>query len=173
MVFDINNSIYNYEPKMKELIKREIYAISEDLILKTDGAILIKKLKETYKIDNIKLEINELKRCEDKGINFKEDYEIRHGSFKYDELIFKIPYLGDKELFDYCPNSYTMPMDFIKIRDKDILFKIIYQNNNIDYVKSEIKKYCDYLTNMIESLNKDIGIINNNLNNFIEIEVLK
>lgn len=95
-------------------------------------------------------------------INFKEDCKTHLDSFKYDELIFKIPYLGDKESFDYCPNNYTMPLNCIKITDKYILFKIIYQNNNINSVKLEIKKYCDYLTNMIENLNKDIDIINTN-----------
>lgn len=68
MVFNINNSIRNYEVKQKDKIKRKIHTLSEDkdLILKTDENILIKELKETYNIDNIKIETNELKRCEDK-----------------------------------------------------------------------------------------------------------
>lgn len=172
-LFNINLHLHSYMEDLRKNINIKINSMDENEILSSNETECIQYLFDLFKIKPLELYCEEIAFSKESRVFYAKDLPRKISSNPYKEvevpnIIFSIPFKGDKELLKYTPSHYQLPSKKFYIKNNCICFDILKLDDNPISIKNDVENSKKFLIRMFENMNKDLIKYNKELKIYIE-----
>lgn len=158
---------------VKKEISKTIQSLDDNSVLNVSEENYISYLTDEFRIE-CPVVLFDKKWVETRRVLLSNEYPDSYSSLYQEDCektVYRlcIPYVGDREILQYRPSTFTLSlwMNFLVFNDK-LIVDILDLDYNVDNIKSTIQSYTSTLQRMMDYLNNDIEKINSSLSLYIQ-----
>ena len=174
-LFDERGSPYEITLMLPDRLKKELTAISQEVLLNTSAEVLTEEIVQRYRLNVPVLDRNDISEFEPVETRLQVPQNSQYGFFGgpgpyfVDATLFKIsvPFTGDKNLFKYATTGHGNPIEG-EVLDDAVVLTHIAKDPVPEAVNKEFQSRLDRIETTLQFSRDSVSDWNNGLTNRVK-----